>query len=334
MIISTEKNFLFVHIPKTGGSSVEHMLNPFKSFDYDGTHLTSFEIKTTIDKHIYNNLYKFSTVRNPWDLQLSCWTYYVRSSNIDIDFETYIHWKFEDKYDFEDIVNYTENRNYEYLKHPYYVHRVPQIYFLIDEYGKFLVDYVVNLETIESDFEFLNDRLDLDLMYVPKINVSNSDKLDYRGMYTEDMKNLVSKRFDMDIKIFGYEFDSKLPTKKIKDCFGDNINEYGFKIPENILFSISDIPYGFEMLKRHFDNDEDYIKQKEEFDNDRLNKIINLYESNVYHIRENIEELKNKVIENFDSDMVETDINLIKTLTDKELIYLHKLRQMRQMIGE
>jgi len=89
MIISHKSKYIFCHIPKTGGSSVEHQLNIHDAvvFGMDVNrvqsnkplhlalkHLSFSTIKLILGDSLYNEYYKFSIVRNPFDRFISvCW---------------------------------------------------------------------------------------------------------------------------------------------------------------------------------------------------------------------------------------------------------------------
>lgn len=340
MIISTDKQFMFVHIPKTGGSSIESALEVYKSFEYDMSHPTSLQIKQWIDKDLFNSLYKFSSIRNPWDLQFSCWSYYVRQCDADIemDFNTYIKWKFLDDESIRDGEKYIKNKNMgdnmQFLRNPYYVHRIPQVYFIIDENGKFLVDQIVNLENVDEDLLEISEKLDLDLIYVPKINISRTEEEDYRNFYTKETREIIEKRFAIDIKTFGYVFDEKKPVKPNKFIKNQNINR--FNIQNDVIFSISPIPYGFYDVKKHFDNDADYQNQLQEFDGRKKEQMMNFYNSNLSNIQDNIEQFKNDIIELLDEEknnktLIDEKRKMLDNLINKELVYLNKISKIKKL---
>lgn len=102
MIISKSKNFIFIHIDKCGGTSIETALEPFLSWDdiiigstpfgekletvyeersINGTvlkkHSNANDIKNFIGED-WNNFYKFATVRDPKKIMISLY-YYVKN---------------------------------------------------------------------------------------------------------------------------------------------------------------------------------------------------------------------------------------------------------------
>src|SRR5881398_2574404 len=87
-MISFQKRFLFIHIPKTAGNSIQSVLRdysedelvPLRS-EQDGVerfglrnpkhklkkHSTLSDYRAALDETDFGNLYKFTCVRNPWD---------------------------------------------------------------------------------------------------------------------------------------------------------------------------------------------------------------------------------------------------------------------------
>src|SRR5205814_7011514 len=91
-MISFQKRFLFVHIPKTAGNSIQSVLRDYSEdqivalrSEQDGIerfglrnpnykikkHSTLAEYRAALGDEQFRGLYKFACVRNPWDRMVS-----------------------------------------------------------------------------------------------------------------------------------------------------------------------------------------------------------------------------------------------------------------------
>ncbi|PYK53769.1 MAG: hypothetical protein DME48_10390 [Verrucomicrobia bacterium] len=91
-MISFQKRFLFIHIPKTAGNSIQSVLRDYSEdelvalrSEQDGVerfglrnpkyklkkHSTLADYRAALDETDFGNLYKFTCVRNPWDRLIS-----------------------------------------------------------------------------------------------------------------------------------------------------------------------------------------------------------------------------------------------------------------------
>lgn len=91
-MISAKRKFLFFHVPKTGGNSIQKILSEYSDDKIvligphqDGIerfkvrnecypitkHSTLRDYKKYIANDVFHNLYKFATNRNPWDMMVS-----------------------------------------------------------------------------------------------------------------------------------------------------------------------------------------------------------------------------------------------------------------------
>src|SRR2546430_14424677 len=92
LMISFQKRFLFVHVPKTAGNSIQSVLRDYSEDELvalrgeqDGVerfglrnpnykikkHSTLAEYREALGNEQFGSLYKFTCVRNPWDRMVS-----------------------------------------------------------------------------------------------------------------------------------------------------------------------------------------------------------------------------------------------------------------------
>jgi hypothetical protein len=69
--------------------------------------------------------------------------------------------------------------------------------------GELLINFVGRYETLDADFTTLCSRIGISTS-LPKLNISNTKP--YQQFYTKETKELVERTFDVDIKLFGYNF--------------------------------------------------------------------------------------------------------------------------------
>jgi hypothetical protein len=82
-----ENPFLFVHVPKTGGSNFQYIANNYKESNIlIHSHATAYQWKCAIEdtkRFSWNSINRIAFVRNPWDWMVSWWCWENRN-NIEI----------------------------------------------------------------------------------------------------------------------------------------------------------------------------------------------------------------------------------------------------------
>jgi len=217
---------LFIHIPKTGGTSINESglvtttsykgLKPDikKQMDIDpvGPHSFGPIFSSMVQKHLpfsylsqehlnrFNRV--FAVVRNPWSRLVSFYNY------ADIMRETYKGDKkfIESKITWEEylsrIEKFTMTPNF-YWQHPYNNWGSQSDYV---SYNK--VDFL-RQEYLQEDLsKYLGKDVDLPI-------VKPSLKVDYRTYYTEEQKQKVAEWYRVDINHWGFDFD----TPATKNCW-------------------------------------------------------------------------------------------------------------------
>lgn len=218
MLLSLKYNFLFVHTAKTGGTSVRDALSPLRFRDpwYPVQFLCSrlsalsghrlgikfprhskiVAAQEMLPQELFEQLFKFVFVRNPWDLQVSSFHHIRRErphlmSHVE-SFEDFIRWKLDPARPYQYHVDTSIDLQSDYV---------------IDLHGKVLVDFIGRYESLHDDFEEACKRIGIKAPELPHKRQAKDRGKDYRSYYTDELADMVAERFAPDIKLFGYTFD-------------------------------------------------------------------------------------------------------------------------------
>ena len=227
-MICRDYNCLFVHIPKTGGQSIEQFFMNLLHLDWDkdrttlhlqrnddttqGTeklaHLSAAEYVDYgyVSRQEFSEFFKFSFVRNPWSRILSEYRY-----------RNYFH-----HLSFRDFVlNKMPKPGWD----DKYRHVMPQYDMLYDQQGNLMVDFVGRFETLQQDFDRVCEHLEITDSLLPHRNRSDKKSRDLkrkirnylfmngenqrRGVaefYDDETRAAVAEYYRRDITTFGFEF--------------------------------------------------------------------------------------------------------------------------------
>ena len=216
---SNNVNVLFIHIPKTGGSSLEKYFSEKYAIPLDTKSLwmylednekeiyniyhtlTHLDYKTIIKYNSFfninfDNITILTIVRNPYHRIISDLFWF---SKIKVEyFDNYLN-------------NFTKNTSKEetYLIIKKYLedtslfwdnHNKPQHFFITTHDCEIIPDIkILHTETLQSDMHNLG-YTDFDI----KEN-ANSCKVNYLDFLNEDSINLINDFYDMDFKLFSYD---------------------------------------------------------------------------------------------------------------------------------
>jgi hypothetical protein len=210
-MISHKHKFIFIHIPKTGGTSIESIFKP-SAVDKD-VRLKHNPISTKIfQKPKFNDYFKFTIVRNPWDLVCSLYNYMWKS-----DYSWPMSWRKKKKVNAPYHLKLTLS---EWVKDPSFKHTSPrslsifskpgrfaeknQIDWLTNKKGKMIMDYVGRFENLQSDFNVICKKIGIPSTKLSHTNKSNSKS--YHKFYDDEAIDIVRRHYARDIEYFGYEF--------------------------------------------------------------------------------------------------------------------------------
>ena len=226
MPIDLNRNFIFVHIPRTGGTSIEEMFGLkegsclFGLAPYGGTidamaspqHLTWQQLIQILPTSFTDSAYKFAFVRNPWDRFLSAYRYRLRC---------YLHGLKRSGASYYKRCLYNESHLASLdsfvatLEFPI-EHRVtavggldahlePQCTFVTDAKGRIAMDRICRFENFEPDIRAVADGLGIQLGEIVRQNVTSGGTR-YRSSYSTYAMDAVRAFYAEDIERFEYTF--------------------------------------------------------------------------------------------------------------------------------
>lgn len=204
-MISSKHKFVFIHVPKTGGNSVQNILNRYSDDKIvtDAAHqdgIERFNIRNSdfpaLRKHSNLRDYKealgaalddyfvFSTIRNPWEKLVSHFFSPHRGP---------VKWSSEG---FSDFVK----------KQRPLTHYIDSRIDVCAAAQSSEIDYLMRFEHLQHDFDTVCDRIKIARANLPVRN--KSERPDYRECYTDELAEYVGKAHRYEIEIGNYEFQS------------------------------------------------------------------------------------------------------------------------------
>ncbi len=216
MLLSHKYRFLFVHIAKTGGTSVRAALQKYRWRDpyyipqfiaSKMSGLVRHEVGIKFPRHskivaakemlphdFFEGLFKFAFVRNPWDLQVSSY-HHIRRERPHLmegrdDFISFTRWKLDPERPYQYHIDTSIELQSDYL---------------IDLHGKVIVDFIGHYENLQEDFNEACRRIGIKPFDLPHKRKAK-DRDDYRRYYDDETAELVAAHFRKDIELLGYSF--------------------------------------------------------------------------------------------------------------------------------
>jgi hypothetical protein len=218
MLLSLKHQFLFVHIAKTGGTSVRAALQGLRWRDpwywpmflcSRLSHLSGHRIAAKLPRHakviaakellpkeFFDSLFKFAFVRNPWDLQVSSFHHIRRERPQYLggheDFGGFLRWKLDPQRPYQYHLDTSIELQSDYL---------------IDLHGQVVVDFIGRYERLEDDFSEICRRIGIQAPALPHRRKATDRQDNYRSYYTDETAQLVADNFRRDVELLGYRFD-------------------------------------------------------------------------------------------------------------------------------
>ena len=181
--------YSFIHINKTGGSSVE------KALHAPLIHETALTFRDRIGKKRWNERFSFAIVRNPWDRAVSHFHYRKMTNQTGLGIASIA---------FKDWLKRVYlDRSPEYMNEEKMF--LTQSEWVCDEQGRIMVDYIGRFENLQQSWDDICDALHREKSQLP--HVKKSSRGDYRDYYDDESREIIADFFRPDIELFDYSFE-------------------------------------------------------------------------------------------------------------------------------
>lgn len=198
MVFNDKIKVIFIHIPKTGGTSIENALNCKEIKNGYGVinnkaihHYSWKEYKNKYPKR-FKNYYKFTIVRNPYDKILSDYYYLKHIAKLDID-------NFQN-ITFDEYLNYCGEivKNKLYNKTKYHDHFLPQHKFIFNDNNNLMVNKILRFENFSHINKFIKIRFKKDLQWL------NKNKYSEKIILNQEQKDKIYEIYEKDFTLLSY----------------------------------------------------------------------------------------------------------------------------------
>jgi chondroitin 4-sulfotransferase 11 len=218
MPISHSLQAIFIHIPKTAGTSVEAVLGmhgskqdigirPYFNQTPDSKHLygcnlqhmTAVRLRTALGQDaVFERYFKFTIVRNPWERLVStcAWSDQKWASGVELE-----------RTEFDSLVRRLHGtfRAARTAARPLILpaHFEPQFSYVFDEHGGPMVDFIARYETLAADWDHIRARLGVSAALPVRMR---SHHRPYRDYYDDETRAMVAEIYAQDASAFEYVF--------------------------------------------------------------------------------------------------------------------------------
>ena len=206
MLVSEQYEATFIHIPKTGGTSLASaLLSQGEAFNRLPERIERHKnyVKNPLEwtiKHSrmhdvdqrYQNFFCFAFVRNPWDLMVSSFSWWTQKPK---QLQTRKDYGYDIKAKgFKAFIK----SNSSCLNECYH-NNEGQLYWLNDK-----IDFIGRYENLQQDFNTICDKIRIPRQALPHINKSKHKH--YTEYYDDETRETVAEKYAKDIEYFDYKF--------------------------------------------------------------------------------------------------------------------------------
>jgi len=188
-------NAIFIHIPKSAGSSIEMAL--YNTWGMV-THTKALTYQKA-DPKKFNQYYTFTFTRNPYDRFVSAYNYLIKGGRNKFDkswAKQHLQYK-----TFNDFVLSLTNPDIRKIIFSY-IHFIPQYQFISNENNQIIINKIFQFENLNSDFLELCRTLNI------QVKLSHENQFihpHYLSYYNTESKKIIAKLYETDFQLLNYK---------------------------------------------------------------------------------------------------------------------------------
>jgi len=187
---------IFIHIPKCAGNAVQKSLFGEVVFG----HQTIRQYQVALPKVTYQNAWKFTIVRDPFERVVSAWRF-LKAGGLNANDNKYFAETLSQYETFDHFVN--DWLVYQDLDQCGCVHLKTQLHYIHDFDRKVAMDQLLKLSDLSDGYAKLRNRFGGSELIVD--NKTNGDSVDVRQYYkSEETCDNIARIYTEDIDMLGY----------------------------------------------------------------------------------------------------------------------------------
>jgi len=161
-------------------------------------HLLAIEMQKIVGEKIWEKIFTFTFVRNPWDRILSLYFYIKQKGDIldDMQFRDYIF----------ALSNFRKKGKESLFRNR--EHYLSASDYIIDANVEILVDFIGKYENRDDDIKIIAQKLGCEQLGTLAINKSIRNNRHYSEYYDKDTQEIVREIYRKDIELFEYKFEA------------------------------------------------------------------------------------------------------------------------------
>ena len=226
-MINHKYKCLFVHIPKTAGSSIRHILPPSDESKfacghadamtyYGFFHGSDYRVKDPLGREKWEEYMKFAFVRNPWDRFVSAYRYLKNGGNDSCESAAVKRVLIDKCSCIKEFICNEEIMNGDILNGSgdlidqgicYRVYHFKSQHQMLKHTvsNQILIDNIYRFEALQEGIDDIFKKIGIPQQPLPHFK-KNREEMDYTDYYDKETREIIAAKYKEDIELFGYEF--------------------------------------------------------------------------------------------------------------------------------